>query len=110
MIGDVRGDLNLGTRLGGLVMHLDDALLDLAVVGVQAAVLEGVQERLLNVVDVPALPVRRVHLDLQVQRPFQTLDPEAGERGVQRSDRDRPSGPALDVSSNGGAIGVVAQP
>ena len=38
-MGDVRGDLNLGTGLGGLVMHLDDAFLDLAVVSEDAGVL-----------------------------------------------------------------------
>ena len=42
MIGDVRSDGDLGAGLGGLVVHLDDAFLDLAVVSKDAGVLARV--------------------------------------------------------------------
>ncbi|MDV7398775.1 hypothetical protein RZS08_45635, partial [Arthrospira platensis SPKY1] len=44
--------------------------------------LQSVQERFLHVVDVPALLVRRIDLDLQMQGPLQAPDPEAGEDGA----------------------------
>ena len=68
MIGDVRGDLNLGTRLGGLVMHLDDALLDLAVVGKDAAVLARIPQCLVKVVPIPSAAIGRIEIELNFKR------------------------------------------
>ena len=63
-MGDVRGDLNLGTGLGGLVMHLDDALLDLAVVSEDAGVLTRIPQRLVVVVPIATAAIGGIEIEL----------------------------------------------
>lgn len=67
MIGDVRGDLNLGARLGGLVVHLDDALLDLAVVREDAGVLARVPQGLVKIVPIPSAAIGRIEIELDLE-------------------------------------------
>ena len=64
MIGDVRGDLYLGTGLGGLVMHLDDAFLDLAVVSKDAGVLTRIPQRLVVVVPIATAAIGGIQIEL----------------------------------------------
>ena len=68
MIGDVRGDLNLGAGLGGLVVHLDDALLNLAVVREDAGVLARVPQGLVKVVPIPSAAIGRIEIELNFKR------------------------------------------
>ena len=63
-MGDVRGDLNLGTGLGGLVMHLDDAFLDLAVVSEDAGVLTRIPQRLVVVVPIATAAIGGIQIEL----------------------------------------------
>ena len=67
-MGDVRGDLNLGTGLGGLVMHLDDALLDLAVVSEDAGVLTRIPQRLVVVVPIATAAIGGIEIELNFKR------------------------------------------
>ncbi len=67
MIGDVRSDLNLGAGLGGLVVHLDDAFLDLAVVGKDAGVLARVPQGLVKVVPIPSAAIGGIEIQLDLE-------------------------------------------
>lgn len=67
VIGDVRGDLNLGAGLGGLVVHLDDAFLDLAVVGKEAGMLARVPQCLVKVVPIPSAAIGRIEIELDLE-------------------------------------------
>ena len=64
MIGDVRGDLYLGTGLMRLVMHLDDAFLDLAVVSEDAGVLTRIPQRLVVVVPIATAAIGGIQIEL----------------------------------------------
>jgi hypothetical protein len=67
VIGDVRSDLNLGAGLGGLVVHLDDAFLDLAVVREDAGVLARVPQGLVKVVPIPSAAIGRIEIELDLE-------------------------------------------
>ena len=67
MIGDVRGDLNLGAGLGGLVVHLDDAFLDLTVVREDAGVLARVPQGLVKVVPIPSAAIGGIEIELDLE-------------------------------------------
>lgn len=68
MIGDVRGDLNLGTGLGGLVMHLDDAFLDLTVVSKDAGVLTRIPQSLMKIVPITTAAIGGIEIKLNLER------------------------------------------
>ena len=67
-MGDVRGDLNLGTGLGGLVMHLDDAFLDLTVVREDAGVLTRIPQTLMKVVPITTAAIGGIEIELNFKR------------------------------------------
>lgn len=68
VIGAVRGDLNLGTGLMGLLVHLDDAFLDLAVVSKDACVLTRIPQRLVIVVPIATAAIRGIEIELNFKR------------------------------------------
>ena len=68
MIGDVRGDLNLGTGLAIGFVHLNDAPFDLVVVGEDAGVLARIPERLMKVVPIATAAIGGIEIELNFKR------------------------------------------
>ena len=81
-MGDVRGDLNLGTGLGGLVMHLDDAFLDLTVVREDAGVLTRIPQTLMKVVPITTAAIGGIEIELNFKRARKRLADPPREEGT----------------------------